>query len=244
MRSALLIFIKNPTLGKVKTRLAKSIGDYNALKIYQFLLSHTMEITFELDSYDKFLFYNEFVPTKDDWPVSKYQKELQKGDNLGDKMKNAFKMSFDEDYGKVVLIMPDCPRLTDTIVEKAFKALGSNDFILGPTNDGGYYMIGMRGYYPSVFENKKYSTGSVLKEAIDEMTKLGKTHFILPELVDVDLEDDLGKLRKMIQSETVAEDLENVDPDAIAMPVKEDVEMPPAIEDSGEEVGAADYKDE
>ena len=241
MRSALLIFIKNPTLGKVKTRLAKTVGDYNALKIYQFLLSHTMEITFELDAYDKFLLYNEFIPTKDDWPVLKYQKELQKGDNLGDKMKNAIKMAVDEDYDKAVLIMPDCPRLTDTIIEKAFKALDNHDFIIGPTNDGGYYMIGMRAYNPAVFENKKYSTGSVFKEAVEEFGKLGKTHFVLPELVDVDLEDDLGKLKKMILTQSVDED---IDPDAIAIPAKADVEMPPAIEDSGETVGAVDYADQ
>src|ERR1051325_2472156 len=79
MQKALLIFIKNPALGKVKTRLAKTVGSYNALKIYQYLLDHTMEITYNLDTVDKFLFYNEFIPTKDEWPPSIYQKDLQTG---------------------------------------------------------------------------------------------------------------------------------------------------------------------
>src|SRR5437773_6667778 len=117
MQKALLIFIKNPAIGKVKTRLAKTVGKLNALKIYQFLLDHTMEITYELDSVDKFIFYNEFIPTKDEWPPNMYQKDLQSGKGLGEKMKNAFKKAFDENYKKVVLMMPDCPKMSDTLIE-------------------------------------------------------------------------------------------------------------------------------
>jgi hypothetical protein len=202
MRKALLIFIKNPALGKVKTRLAKTIGPHNALKIYQYLLEHTMEITFELDNVDKFLFYNEFIPTKDEWPSHMYQKELQHGDELGAKMKNAFAKAFDENYRKVVLIMPDCPKMTDTLLDKAFRALDTNDFVLGPTNDGGYYLIGMKELQPEVFTNKIYGTDQVLDDAIRDIDRLGKTYFKLPALTDVDMEEDLGKLRKMISPET------------------------------------------
>ena len=132
MQKALLIFIKNPALGKVKTRLAKTVGALNALKIYQFLLDHTMEITFNLDSVDKFLFYNEFIPTKDEWPPNIYQKDIQKGDGLGEKMKNAFQNVFNENYKKVALVMPDCPKMSDTLIDKAFKSLDDHDFVLGP----------------------------------------------------------------------------------------------------------------
>jgi rSAM/selenodomain-associated transferase 1 len=201
MRKALLIFIKNPALGKVKTRLAKTVGPHNALKIYQYLLEHTMEITFELDNVDKFLFYNEFIPTKDEWPSHMYQKELQHGNDLGAKMKNAFDKVFDENYSKAVLIMPDCPKMTDTLLDKAFRALDTNDFVLGPTNDGGYYLIGMKNLHPEVFDNKTYGTDHVLDDAINVINSLGKTYFKLPALTDVDMEEDLGKLRKMISPE-------------------------------------------
>jgi uncharacterized protein len=198
MRSALLIFIKNPALGKVKTRLAKTIGEYNALKIYQYLLDHTMEITYELDRFDKFVYYNEFIPTKDEWPNVKYQKELQEGANLGEKMSNAFKKVFAEDYRKVVLMMPDCPKMTDTMIEKAFKVLDTHDFVLGPTNDGGYYLIGMKVYSPQIFENMEYSTDHVLSDTIARIEGISKTYFKLPALVDVDQEEDLGPLKKKI----------------------------------------------
>jgi uncharacterized protein len=199
MQKALLIFIKNPALGKVKTRLAKTVGPYNALKIYQYLLDHTMEITYELDTVDKFLYYNEFVPTKDEWPPNMYQKDLQEGNGLGEKMKNAFKNAFDENYRKVVLMMPDCPKMSDTLIEKSFKALETSDFVLGPTNDGGYYLIGMKEYSPNVFENKVYGTDKVFDDAVAEITGMGKTYFKMPVLVDVDMEEDLGKLKKMIK---------------------------------------------
>ena len=201
MRNALLIFIKNPALGKVKTRLAKTIGEYNALKIYQFLLDHTMEITYELDKLDRFVFYNEFIPTKDEWPASAYQKELQHGDGLGEKMSNAFKNTFNEDYKKVVLMQPDCPKMTDTMIEKAFKVLDDHDFVIGPTMDGGFYLVGMKEYHPQLFANKTYSTAEIYNETIAEIEKMGKTFFKLPTLVDVDMEEDLGKLRKMIKTE-------------------------------------------
>jgi rSAM/selenodomain-associated transferase 1 len=199
MQKALLIFIKNPALGKVKTRLAKTVGSQNALKIYQFLLDHTMEITFNLDSIDKFLFYNEFIPTKDEWPPNMYQKDIQQGDGLGAKMNNAFQKAFNENYKKVVLIMPDCPKMSDTLVEKAFKSLDDHDFVLGPTNDGGYYAIGMKELTPEIFENKSYSTDKVLEETTQQIEMLKKTWFKLPVLVDVDMEEDLGKLEKMIK---------------------------------------------
>jgi rSAM/selenodomain-associated transferase 1 len=199
MQKALLIFIKNPAIGKVKTRLAKTIGPYNALKIYQFLLDHTMEITYNLDSVDKFLFYNEFKPTKDEWPPNMYTKDLQVGEGLGEKMKNAFKKIFDENYKKVVLMMPDCPKMSDNLIEKAFKNLDTSDFVIGPTNDGGYYLIGMKEYTPQLFENKEYSTDHVADDAIAEIEKMGKTVFKLHSLVDVDMEEDLGTLKKMIK---------------------------------------------
>ncbi len=199
MQKALLIFVKNPALGKVKTRLAKTIGETNALKIYQYLLYHTMEITYNMDTVDKFLFYNEFIPTKDEWPPNMYQKDLQHGNDLGEKMKNAFKEAFDENYKKVALIMPDCPKMTDTLIEKAYKALEDHDFVLGPTNDGGYYLVGMKEFTPALFDNKTYSTDKVLEDTIEEIKSLNKTWFKLPELVDVDMEEDLGRLQRMIK---------------------------------------------
>ncbi len=192
-----MIFVKNPALGKVKTRLAKTIGDYNALKVYQYLLQHTMEITYNLDV-DKFVFYNEFVPTRDEWPTSTYQKELQKGKHLGEKMNNAFHQAFDEGYHKVVLMMPDCPKMSDTLIEKAFKSLDDHNIVIGPTNDKGFYLLGMKKFTPDVFKNKTYETATQYDDTVKALEEAGLKYFNLPSLTDIDMEDDLGKLKKII----------------------------------------------
>lgn len=213
-----MIFIKNPALGKVKTRLAKTVGPYKALKIYQFLLDHTMEITYELDKLDKFVFYNEFIPTRDVWPDRHYQKALQTGKDLAEKMSNAFKMATNEGYAKVVLMMPDCPKMSDTIIEKAFKVLDNHDFVIGPTNDGGFYLIGMKEFQPQVFAGRQYSTERVFQETVAEIEKLNKKYFKLPTLVDVDMEDDLGPLKRQLKLDDQpeadpAEELKEAPPD-------------------------------
>jgi hypothetical protein len=198
MRSALLIFIKNPSLGRVKTRLAQTVGEYNALKIYQYLLDHTMEITYNLNM-DRFIYYDEFIPTKDEWPAGLYQKAMQRGTNLGEKMQSAFQEIFEEDYRKAVLIMPDCPKMTDTLIEKAFKMLDTHDFVVGPTDDGGFYLLGMHAESPELFAGKTYETATLFEDTIKRIEATGKTYFRLPILTDVDKEEDLGRLKKMIQ---------------------------------------------
>ncbi|MDZ4839849.1 MAG: TIGR04282 family arsenosugar biosynthesis glycosyltransferase [Bacteroidota bacterium] len=202
MLKALLIFIKNPQLGKVKTRLAKTVGDVNALKIYQYLLDHTMEITYELDTTDKFLYYNEFIPTRDEWPPSLYQKELQKGIDLNDKMLNAFTQVIEEEsYSKAILISPDCYLLTDSMLDKAFKMLDTFDVVLGPSNDGGYYLIGMKKVHRELFEEDEQGESTNHAKVMERIKGMGMKVFNMPVLTDVDTEEDLGKLNKMIKVE-------------------------------------------
>ncbi len=98
-------------------------------------------------------------------------------------------------------MQPDCPKMSDTMIEKAFKVLETHDFVFGPTMDGAFYLVGMKEFYPALFNNKTYSTAQIYTETIAEIEKMGKTWFKLPALVDVDMEEDLGKLRKMIKAE-------------------------------------------
>ena len=105
-KNSLIIFTRNPILGKVKTRLAKSVGNEIALEIYQFLLNKTKEVTLNIPA-DKVVFYSEEITNKDIWDATIYKKELQKGRDLGAKMSNAFKTCFKDGYEKVVLIGSD-----------------------------------------------------------------------------------------------------------------------------------------
>ena len=96
-KNLLFIFVRNPELGKVKTRLAQSIGDNTALEVYKFLLEKTKKITSNLD-YDRAIYYSEKIRNNDIWKKNKYQKFQQEGDDLGIRMINAFKNSFDSGY--------------------------------------------------------------------------------------------------------------------------------------------------
>ena len=192
MKKALLIFAKNPVDGKVKTRLAATIGKEQTLFIYQKLIDHTIAVTKEL-SVDKIVFYSDFIDKKDNWNNALFQKKLQSGNDLGERMKNAFKSSFTAGYEKVVIIGTDCYDLTETIINKAFESLNENDVVIGPAEDGGYYLLGIKKFLPQFFENIEWSTDKVFDQTIAVCNTLGLSTFLLQELNDIDDEDDLKK---------------------------------------------------
>ena len=111
-KNQLIIFIKNPVLGKVKTRLAKYIGDRSALQIYLSLLKHTFKITKELEDVVKVVYYSDVVEEDDMWISTSFGKSLQEGNDLGMRMKNAFQTAFNEGAERVVIIGSDCFELT------------------------------------------------------------------------------------------------------------------------------------
>lgn len=194
----LIIFVKNPELGKVKTRLAKTIGDEKALYIYKLLLEQTFQVTLPVLA-EKKLYYSEFVQNMDQFNDLVYEKHIQSGDGLGSKMYHAMKHSFAEWADKVVLIGSDCFELNSGIIEEAFKALEENDYVLGPAKDGGYYLIGMKELNLEVFQNKEWSTENVFLDTLLDIKNQGKSHYLLPTLSDVDVEEDLGDLRGYIE---------------------------------------------
>ena len=193
----LIIFVKNPELGKVKTRLARTIGDEKALYIYKLLLEQTFQVTLPVLA-EKKLYYSEFVQNMDQFNDLVYEKHIQSGDGLGDKMYNAIKHSFAEWADKVVLIGSDCFELNSGIIEEAFKALEESDYVLGPAKDGGYYLIGMKELNLDLFKNKEWSSENVFLDTLLDIKNQEKSHYLLPTLSDVDIEDDLGDLRGYI----------------------------------------------
>ena len=187
----LIIFVKNPEKGKVKTRLAADVGEDRALEIYKQLLDHTHSITVDLDVVKK-VYYSQRIDNGDLWDIGQYEKFVQSGDGLGEKMASAFTDGFKEDHGSICIIGSDCFEITEQIINEAFEQLTSNDVVVGPANDGGYYLLGMNTYHPQLFEGKTYSTSSVLRELLDEIESLNLTVFKLPTLNDVDTVADLN----------------------------------------------------
>jgi len=192
----IIIFIKNPVLGKVKTRLAATVGDQKALEIYQRLLDVTRKTVTKVNA-KYHLFYSDVIDMDDDWDIQDFDKYLQQGNDLGERMSSAFRNIFSQNDAsalqKVVIIGSDCPALTPDILEMAFTILGDSDVVVGPTFDGGYYLLGIKEYNPALFENISWSTDAVYQETNDKSRELQLNIADLPTLSDIDNEADWNK---------------------------------------------------
>ena len=190
MKANLIIFIKNPVLGKVKTRLAKDIGELRALRVYLDLLFKTKEETLQVNV-NKYLYYSDYLVT-DEWSSLPYIKKVQYGEDLGQRMQNAFKECFSDNL-PTIIIGSDCYDLDHNKLEFAFSKLKENDIVIGPAIDGGYYLLGMNRYTPQLFEKINWSTSSVLSQTLDIANQLNLKVFKLEELIDLDTFEDLKK---------------------------------------------------
>ena len=188
---ALITFIKNPERGKVKTRLAKTVGADRALAIYKALMEHTRKIAVALPV-NRLLFYSQRINYSDAWLAKDFQKQLQAAGDLGVKMQTAFQYAFQANQ-QVVIIGSDCASLTPDIVQEAFDQLAEHAFVIGPALDGGYYLLGMNRFYPSVFEGIEWSTPTVLDDTIQRIKALEQSYYLLAALSDIDYEEDWDK---------------------------------------------------
>ena len=197
MSKALIIFIKNPVLGKVKTRLAATIGDVKAFEVYKYLLNHTQKIALLIDA-DKFLFYADFLNREDEWPHDRFIKHQQKGNDLGERMYNAFENTFLNKYKKVIIIGSDCIDLSASVIEDAYMLLDDRDVVIGPAKDGGYYLLGMKNPHQCLFRNISWSTSEVLKQTVSICRSQQFNYSLLPTLTDIDDENDLNFEQKKL----------------------------------------------
>ncbi|MBT8296925.1 MAG: TIGR04282 family arsenosugar biosynthesis glycosyltransferase, partial [Maribacter sp.] len=152
-KNLLLVFTRNPILGQCKTRLAATVGNQVALDIYNFLLNHTFEITKGLNVH-KQIHYSKEIWENDIWDSRIFDKQLQSGSDLGERMANAFRKGFEHGFEKIIIIGSDIFDLTMADLEEAFKALEQNEYVIGPAQDGGYYLLGMNKFNTAVFKNK------------------------------------------------------------------------------------------
>lgn len=189
MNEMLMIFVKNLIPGMVKTRLAADIGIDKALDVYMELVHHTNKITKKLDI-NKTVYYSEYVEVEDVWDTGGFELAAQKGNTLGEKMSIAFDEAFDSN-NKVVLIGSDCYELRTKIIESAFVMLEDHDVVIGPAKDGGFYLVGMKEYFPQLFQDKVYSTDTVLKDLLETAEGLELSVYQLPTLSDIDVLADL-----------------------------------------------------
>ena len=195
-KQLLLIFVKNPALGKVKTRLAATIGNENALAIYHQLVAHTNHVITPL-SVEKHVYYSEFKGENDLW--DQFTKEIQTGQSLGDRLENAFSKGYSLGFEQIIVIGSDCLEIQTHHIEEAFRQLTTHDVVIGPANDGGYYLLGTRKYLPELFKEKSWSTNTLLQETQKTITQLNLTMHLLEPLSDIDDIHDLKKHKEYEQ---------------------------------------------
>lgn len=184
----LILFIKNPVIGSVKTRLAETIGEELALQVYMDLMQKSCKETLAVSA-ERYLFYSKEI-VKDNWSVEQFKKRLQAEGSLGFKMKSAFAEVVKKN-SKTIIIGSDCYDLTSRHIELAFKELDANDLVLGPANDGGYYLLGMKKFIPELFEGIAWSTELVMQQTLKKADQLDLKVKCLQELIDIDNIADL-----------------------------------------------------
>jgi len=190
MTTSLLYFVKYPTPGKVKTRLAKQIGAQEAAKIYDSMARGLLNILTPLtrDGVSLVITYDPFASESQvrSWLPGPYQYLAQKGEDLGERLQVSFESQFQQGLEKVIAIGSDILDLKTDIVREAISLLDHHDVVLGPAKDGGYYLIGMRKSAPELFQGIPWSTEEVLNATVERIKRQGLSYKMLKELEDLD----------------------------------------------------------
>lgn len=193
VNNALIIFLRFPKTGEVKTRLAKTTSSDFAVKFYKSCAENIVKNVKKIPCINRFVFYSN-GKEKDKitkWLGSKLYYSPQQGSDLGTRMKNAFQKVFSTGAQKIIIIGTDIPDLSNDIINNAFNLLESNDVVIGPSKDGGYYLLGIKKMYSQLFEKIEYSTDKVFSETLSRIKESNLSYQLLPELQDIDTEEDL-----------------------------------------------------
>ena len=197
---ALILFAKDPVAGQVKTRLSSLLDNSTTLNLYHHFLRDSIEKICSVAEVDRFIGIASNSQTGYFEDVSRrrsVQLFVQEGDNLGERMRRAFEDRFKEGYERVVIIGADSPTLPTAYIEQALQS--KKEVVIGPSTDGGYYLIGMQGKVTDVFEGVSWGTDQVLSETLDVLKGQRAEAELLPVWYDVDLPEDLRFLKTHLE---------------------------------------------
>lgn len=201
-KRGVILFVRLPEKGKVKSRLAQRMDEDLVLSLYENMVLDTIDML----TRGRFPFRICFTPAdaRDqifEWLGYEHPSVPQAGDDLGDRMVKAFEYVFSEEVEDALLIGSDIPGLTAGVMDEAFAALLTNDVVIGPADDGGYYLIGFRkkSFAPDIFHDIVWSTRTVFRETMDKLHDASLTVHVLPELTDVDTVEDLKRLLSQVK---------------------------------------------
>ena len=187
VKEALIVFLKKPVRGNVKTRIGKVLGHDKAVLVYNELLQKTAEVVNTIEI-DVFLYVDEFFDVS--FFEHKNMRPQKEGD-LGFKMLHAFQEVFDQGYDKVGIIGSDCLELTKKTVEDCFLKLDASTVVFGPSIDGGYYFLGMNHLVLDLFKDIPWSTSEVLEKSVSKLADSKVSFDFAKKLSDVDTVDEL-----------------------------------------------------
>jgi rSAM/selenodomain-associated transferase 1 len=200
-KRSVILFVKLLEKGMVKSRLAQNIDEGLVLRLYENMVLDTIEML----ARGQFPFRICYTPpgARDqivEWLGHEHYLFPQTGDGLGDRMERAFASVFTGEVKEALLIGSDIPGLTTDVIKEAFHALSTNDAVIGPADDGGYYLIGFRkkSFEPEIFYDMVWSTRTVFRETMDKLRDASASVHVLPELTDVDTVEDLKTLLSQI----------------------------------------------
>ena len=195
--NCILLFVKSPMAGKVKTRLAAEIGQEATVGLYKCFVEDLLSMIENVDSRLRLCFHPpEAMSQVQQWLGDRYSYRPQRGDDLGSRLKNAFAGAFEDGFSKVVAIGSDSPDLPEEFLREAFDELESHDAVIGPASDGGYYLIGFSedSFVTEAFDDIAWSTSTVCDQTRTRLTAQGLKIHLLPLWHDVDRQSDLDRL--------------------------------------------------
>jgi rSAM/selenodomain-associated transferase 1 len=187
-----LVFVRAPEAGRVKTRLAATLGAEGALRVYRRLAEHTLREARAVGGEVRV----HFTPADAGDEVRAWLGDgprylPQSAGDLGARMEAAFRTAFEDGAERVVIIGSDLPELSAALLRRAFGALETHPAVIGPARDGGYYLLGMRTMIGGLFDAIPWSTDQVLARTLDRLRAAGIEPAFLDTLSDVDEMDDL-----------------------------------------------------
>jgi hypothetical protein len=186
----LIVFLKAPRPGEVKTRLAETLGAEAACAAYRRLLTTLLENLAALERVELCFSPSEAGREVQPWARPGWSLAEQGAGDLGERLQRAFQRAFHAGAGRVVILGSDCPEVAAADIDDAWAALSAHDVVLGPATDGGYWLIGLRAARPELFQGISWSTSEVLRQTLDRIREAGLRAHLLRELSDIDAEAD------------------------------------------------------
>jgi rSAM/selenodomain-associated transferase 1 len=201
----LLVFARVPELGKVKTRLASTLGDEQTLEVYEAMLRELLQSIGEPtpETQIEIVWAPTAIANGERLRRAFGDREMamQTGTTLGDRLAMAFsERFFFQGTQKIVAIGVDDPRLPRELIDHAFALLDSCEWVVGPATDGGYYLIGCRAqaFDTSIFRDIEWGTERVFAETLRKIREWGVSLAMLPQRFDIDTAEDLDRYQKAL----------------------------------------------